>query len=418
MTRLITELQRRGVVKVAAAYALAAWIFIEAGSVLFPTFGASESFFRGYVIFVLIGFVAALILSWFFEFSDGVLQREVSAEEANTSEELKTGSRRVNTAMVVMLAVALCVSLTLNIFGFRNSVVSESVAEDSLSIAVLPFSNISSDPINAVFVDGIHDDLLTKLANVETLRVISRTSVLAYKGTEKNIREIGKELGVHNILEGSVQRVGDRVRINMQLIETATDEHLWARTYDRELTARNIFDIQSEISTQITSALKTTLSDDEMARVTAVPTENIEAYRLFVSGRQNLHQRLYGTIKNARTQFEQAIELDPNYADAYVGLAEAIMLLNINHNDIPMAEAHIDAQAAIDKALEINPNHADAFATQGLIYMQQVKSDPTARAKAEENYKRALKLNPSNARAWMWYSSLGEGMKDYSKALE
>lgn len=404
--------------KVAAAYALAAWIFIEAGSVLLPTFGGSESLFRGYVILVFFVFVTSLILSWFFEFSDGGLQRKGSAASGKLNKLHSNDSRRVNITLVVMLVAALCVSLILNIFGFRDSTNINSRAADSLSIAVLPFSNISNDVNNVVFVDGIHDDLLTKLANVKAFRVISRTSVLAYKDTKKNIREIGKELGAQNILEGSIQRVGDRVRINMQLIESLSDEHLWAQTYDRKLTAKNIFDIQSEISTQITSALKTTLSDEEKARVTAVPTENIDAYRLFVSGRQNLHQRLYSSINIARTQFEQAIKLDPNYIDAYVGLAEAIMLLHINHNAIPPETAQADAQVAIDKAFKLNPDHADAFATQGLIYMQQVKSNPLARAKSEESFQRALELNPSNARAWMWYSSLVERMNDFERALE
>lgn len=418
MIKLISELQRRGVFKVAAAYAFGAWILIESGSVIFPVFGASESFVRGYVIFVAIGFLASLLLAWFYHFSEGRLHREVSAEQSHITGDQDGESRRAIPVLVVTLVAALCISIALNILGSRNPIVSDSVADDSSSIAVLPFTNISNDPSDTIFVDGIHDDLLTKLANVNALRVISRTSVLMYRGTNKNMRDIGRELGAQHILEGSVRRVGDNIRINMQLINASNDEHLWAQTYDRELTAKNIFDIQSEISTQIAGALKATLSDSEWDRVHTVPTENIEAYRLFVSGRQNLHQRRFSTTQSARTQFQQAIELDPNYADAYVGLADAVLLLHINHNDIPEAEALRDSQLSIDKALQLNPSHPDAFATQGLIYMQQSMTDPQARARAEESFKLALKLNPSNARAWMWYSTLEQDIGDYERALE
>jgi hypothetical protein len=204
---------------------------------------------------------------------------------------------------------------------------------------------------------------------------------LAYRDTTKNMRDIGKELGAGTILEGAVLRVGNNVRINMQLIDADTDEHLWAKTFDRELTAKNIFDIQSEISTEIASALKTTLSDDEWIRMAAVPTNNIDAYRLVITGRQNLHQRRNDTIIIAVDQFGQAISQDPYYADAYVGMANGVLLLHINHIAIPADRAFKRAQKSIDMALKLDPQNADAFATQGLLLSQKARkdSDPQAR---------------------------------------
>jgi TolB-like protein/Tfp pilus assembly protein PilF len=419
MSRIISELKRRGVFRVAAAYALASWILIEAGSVLLPTFGAPEWMFRSYVIFVLMGFVISLIAAWYFQITPDGLQREVQAEELPPAAQTPPTSRRLNLAMIAMLVVALIISVSLNIAG-RDTVVDESLADDALSIAVLPFTNRSNDPDNAIFVEGIHDDLLTKLANIDTMRVISRTSVLAYRDTTKNIRDIGIELGAGTILEGAVQRVGNNVRINMQLIDADTDEHLWAKTYDRELTAKNIFEIQSEISTEIASALKTTLSDDELNRMTAVPTDNIDAYRLVIAGRQNLHQRRYDTIIIAVDQFGQAISQDPYYADAYVGMANSVLLLHINHLAIPADRAFKRAQKSIDMALKLDPQNADAFATQGLLLSQKARNnaDPQAWLDAEENYKKSLELNPSNAQTWVWYSSLSEQQNKFAKAIE
>ena len=262
MTTFFEELKRRNVLRVAAAYGVVAWIIIEAGSVLLPTFGASESTFQTYVLVVLVGFLAALILSWIFEVTpEGVkLEKNVDRSESVT---YQTG-RKLNFAIIGLLIIALGISITLNITGVRIS-----PTGDRLSIAVLPFESRSADADNENFADGIHDDLLTRLANISALKVISRTSVMEYRDSTKNIRQIAKELGVGTVLEGAVQRDGDNVRINAQLIDAATDKHLWAKTYDRQLSVQNIFAIQSDISEEIAIA---TLETTQLGMVQTWPT--------------------------------------------------------------------------------------------------------------------------------------------------
>ena len=258
MPSFFEELKRRNVLRVAAAYGVVAWIIIEAGSVLLPTFGASETAFKGYVVVVLAGFLVSLVFAWAFEVTrEGVkLEKNVDRSESITPQ---TG-RTLDFSIIGLLIVALGISVTLNVTGMRTSDYSSAMAVNRLSIAVLPFRSRSMDPENVLFADGIHDDLLTRLANIGALKVISRTSVMEYRDTTKNLRQIGDELGVGTILEGAVQRVGDNVRITAQLIDAETDEHLWAKAYDRQLSMQNIFAIQSEISEEITGALKATLT--------------------------------------------------------------------------------------------------------------------------------------------------------------
>ena len=299
MTSFLAELKRRSVLRVAAAYALVAWIIIEAGSVLLPTFGADEGTFQVYVIVVLAGFLVALVSAWVFEITpDGVkLDKDVVRTESGDRR-----PQRSNYAIIGLLIVALAVSVTFNVTdirgGFRSA--AETSAPMRRSIAVLPFASLSTNPENALFVDGMHDDLLNKLANLGSLKVISRTSVLEYRDTSKNLRQIGQELGVDTLLEGTVQRFGDDVRISVQLIDAATDEHLWAKSYDRQLTMQNIFSIQSEISGAISGALHATLMPRTQERIESIPTEDIRAYSLYVSGRDNLSRRRLETLQEAK----------------------------------------------------------------------------------------------------------------------
>jgi TolB-like protein len=194
------------------------------------------------------------------------------------------------------------------------------------SVAVLPFDNLSGDPDTDPFADGSHDDLVTHISRISSIKTISRTSVLQYRDTTKPISEIAAELGVTAILEGSVQRAGDRVRINAQLIDAATDEHLWFETYDRELTASDIFAVQTEIATSVASALRATLSAGEQRRLRSVPTDNLAAVETHFLGRQLLERRSRESLLAAVEYFEQVVELDPGYALAHSGLADAHML--------------------------------------------------------------------------------------------
>ncbi|MDH3769274.1 MAG: hypothetical protein OES99_12610, partial [Gammaproteobacteria bacterium] len=406
MTSFIAELRRRNVLRVAAAYAVVGWILIEAGSVLLPTFGAPEWFFKVYVLLVVAGFLLTLLLAWILEWTpEGVkLERDVDRSKSVTEQ---TG-HKMNYGIIGLLVAALTISLTLNVTGLRDKKSESLSAGVGSSIAVLPFESISADPENELFTDGIHDDLLTSLANIGALKVISRTSVLEYRNPVRNLREIASELGVDTVLEGSVQRSGNNVRINAQLIDAQTDEHIWAKTYDRELTAKNIFHIQSEISAEITTALKAQLTPEEQGRLVSVPTENLEAYSLSMAGRSNVYKRRLETLTAAREQFQGAIKLDPGYSHAYSGLAESVLLLMINHNVIPYDEAYQLASEALDKALELDPQNADAYASLGLLKMNISKHERSGQelTEAETAFRRAIELSPNHAGTYSWFASL------------
>ena len=276
----------------------------------------------------------------------------------------------------------------------------QGVAEaDSHSIAVLPFDNRSNLEEDEFFVEGIHDDLLTNLAKISSLKVISRTSVSRFKDTQVPIPEIARELGVATIMEGAVQRAGNMVRINVQLIDAKTDEHLWAEIFDRELTTENLFAIQSEISQKIARALKATLSVEEQQRVNERPTDSLPAYSAYQRGRQLMTRRTAETIDKALLEFQRAVELDPNFALAWVGVSESAMLA-LELSDMKRPEAFRLAGEANEKALAINDRLGEAHLARAKLLSYQ----PGSEAEAESAYKLAIELSPGYALAWQWYA--------------
>ena len=391
---LFTELKRRNVFRVGVAYAVAAWLVIQVVETILPAFGFGDSAVRVVVIVVAIGLIPALIFAWVFEFTPEGLKRE---HEVDRSQSItpRTG-QTLDRAIIVVLTLAL-IYFAIDEFVFE----SERGTEIDKSIAVLPFNNRSAIPDDVYFVDGIHDDILTQLANLSGLdKVISRTSTERYRDTTKPMRQIGEELDVVHILEGGVQRAGNRVRINMQLIDANTDKHLWAETYDRELTAENLFAIQSEISHEIVRALHAVLSDEDNERLNSIPTANLDAYEAFVLGRQEMAKRTAEGIHAAKAHFEKAIELDSNYALAYVGLADSHALLP-EYAGANMQDTFAPRQAAIDKALELDPRSGEAYASLAELRMFEERWE-----EAEKYYLKAINLRPNYATSYHWYALL------------
>ena len=267
------------------------------------------------------------------------------------------------------------------------------------SIAIIPFENMSGDEANKPFTTGIHDDLLTHLSRIGSIRTLSRTSMLKYAGTTLSVPEIAAELGVATILEGGVQRSGNRIRINAQLIRADRDEHLWAETYDRELTASNVFEIQSDIARAIADALRATLTEDDERRLASVPTHNIDALDRYFIGRQLLEQRKLVSIEAAIQYFEQVTELDINFALGWSGLADAYMLLPEYSSTVDRAFVDQRAKAAIRKALKLNPDLPEVRASQAWYELRFYEWD-----EAERIFRAALSVYPDNINVLHWLS--------------
>jgi TolB-like protein/Flp pilus assembly protein TadD len=282
------------------------------------------------------------------------------------------------------------------------------------SIAIIPFQNLSQDVANEPFTMGIHDDLLTKVSKIGTIRTISRTSVLRYSGSDKSIPEIAEELGVENVLEGGVQRVGNNVRINVQLIDAATDEHLWAETYDRELSAASIFAIQSEIATAIANALKATLSPDDERRLGSAPTDNLEALEAYFIGKQLADMRREDTITDAIGRFDSAISLDPQFALAHAGLAYAWLLLPEYSATVDRDQVRQEAERATARALELDPDLPEGLTV--MAWNRLIHDYDWATA--ENLLRDALQIHPANTDALHWLSHVVSWQGRHVEALQ
>jgi TolB-like protein/Tfp pilus assembly protein PilF len=353
MSGFFEELKRRKVYRVAAAYIIAAGGIIQLASAAFPAWELPNWALRLVIVLLLLGFPIALILAWAYDItSQGVVATPAPAVPGS--------HRRRNIIMLVLTGVA--VSAAAGFFLLPRV----SAHKCDKSIAVLPFENLSDEKENAYFADGIQDDVLTNLSKVGDLKVISRTSVMPYRGKASNVREIGKTLGVGAVLEGSVRRIGNRVRVNVQLINADTDEHMWAEDYDRDLT--DVFAIQTDLAQQIVRELQAKLSPMEKAQIERRPTQNGEAYLAFVQAHDlsTRPDKFRGDIENAEQLFERATKLDPNFAEAFAGLAWIDNWMY--HTFDPTAARKEKARAAAEEALRLQPNLPEAHLALGFYY--------------------------------------------------
>src|SRR6266571_2366698 len=347
------ELQRRKVYRVAAAYVIAAGFIIQIGSAILPAWELPNWTFRLVVVLLLIGFPIALILAWAFDVTpEGIRATEKTAAE--------THLRR---NMIILAATGVIVSAAAGFFLLPR--VSARMIDKS--IAVLPFENLSGDPDNAYFADGIQDDILTNLSKIGDLKVISRTSVMSYRGSgTRNARDIGKALGVATLVEGSVRRIGNRVRVNVQLINASTDEHIWAEDYDRDLT--DVFAIQTDLAQKIVYTLQAKLSPNEKVRLDRPPTQDPNAYLLFVQAHDyaNRTDMFRDTSLKAEPLFEQAIKLDPNFSLAYAGLS--MVESWAYHSFDPLPARRDKARLNADEALRLQPDLPEGHLALGFSY--------------------------------------------------
>ena len=417
MLSLFAELKRRNVFRVAVAYLALAWLATEVVGTLFPAFGIPDWGIRLVVIVFALGFLPALIISWVYELTPEGIKREKDVVRDVSITHLT--AKRLDVFTIGLIVVAIAFILfdrmwlaprlerapapdTAAEIGSVQTAVSKPGAPQysSNSIAVLPFANRSANPDDVFFVDGIHDDLLTYVSQISDLKVISRTSVMEYRDTLKKIPEIAQELGVTNLLEGGVQRAGDHVRINVQLIDAKTDEHVWSNIYDRELTAANVFAIQSEIALAIAEALRATLTPEEEERIQSVPTNDLIALEAYFLGRQLLAKRNVPALAEAIARFGEAVARDPKFALAHVGLADSTRLHSGYSAMGPdeRKQALSRAREAVERALALNPMLGEAYAAMGSLFLREGKPE-----EAEAAFKRAIDLNPNYAPAYQWY---------------
>jgi TolB-like protein/Flp pilus assembly protein TadD len=366
----LTELKRRKVYRVAVAYAVVAWLLIQAASILFPTFEAPPWVMKVVVSALLLGFPVALILAWAFEITpEGIVRPE---EETPRVAKTRKPSRKW-LVLVVTAAVLAAGLLAFQFMRARGSSSTEFQQKQSAptatadkSVAVLPFENLSSDKENAFFAQGIQDEIITTLSRISGLRVISRTSTARYASAPENLPEIGRQLRVSNVLEGSVQKVGDRVHINVQLIQADTDAHLWAQSYDRQL--NDIFSMEAEVAKSIADSLRTTLSPQEKARVEAKPTDNADAYVLYLRARdyQTRPDNLLQDFQSAVNLYDQAIKLDPKFALAHARLSASTSTLY--HFYEPTQAWKQKAHAEAIESLRLQPNLGEGHLALGLYF--------------------------------------------------
>ena len=399
---IFRELKRRNVFRVAIAYAIVAWLLVEVTATTFPILKLPDWSVTLVTALVLVGFPLALIFAWAFEITPEGLKKEKDVDRSHSMTHM-TG-RKLDFVIILVLAVALVFFASTHQWsGERESVGNPDVAKIAVggeqTIAVLPFVNMSDDPGNEYFSDGISEELLNVLVKVEGLRVASRTSSFAFKDKDVSIPSIAKELNVDHVLEGSVRKAGNTVRVTAQLVDVHTDKHLWSETYDRQL--EDIFAIQDEISGRIVQALMDTLGAGDQGAMapTQKPTESLEAYELYLRGRYFWQRRGEDNIRRAIDLFKQTTKLDPQFARAWSSLAAAHITLPTYSAALRSEHYPLSVDAA-RKALALDDSLAEAHAVLGDVarLMDRKWAD------SEAHYVSAIASEPKNATAHLWYA--------------
>ena len=416
----LNELKRRNVLRVGAAYVVSSWLLIQVAETIFPLFGYGDTPARLIVIVLGIAFIPSMILAWVFEITPEGLKKDADVDRGQLT--TRTAGKKLDRIILVVLAVAL------GYFAFdkfildpardaelveettqkvRTDVLVESYGDKS--IAVLPFVNMSSDPEQEYFSDGISEELLNVLAKVPGLRVISRSSAFSFKGKDIAIPMVAEQLNVAHVLEGSVRKSGNRVRITAQLIEARSDTHLWSETFDRELD--DIFAVQDEIAAIIVAMLKVELAlvDGETVQPTVIKAANSGAYDAYLRGRELVYQR--SNLDQAAEHLERSLRLDNNFAPAHAQLAIATLLM-VDHGLLNLEDAKRVAKSQLDRADELEPNLAETYAGRALL--AGFTGDP----EAEIRYARkALALNPSYIDAMNWLRGGLETLGRYEESI-
>jgi TolB-like protein/Flp pilus assembly protein TadD len=406
MPSLFAELKRRNVLRAAAFYAAVAWLLVQIATQVFPFFDVPNWAVRWIVIAALIGFPFTLAFAWFYEFTPEGLKRE--SEIAHLPSIPRATGKKLDRWIIAVLAVAVVLLLTNNFtLRMRGAGMGETVS--AKSIAVLPFVNMSGDAQTDYFSDGITDEILNALAQIPGLKVAARTSAFAFKGKAQDLRKIGETLGVASVLEGSVQRSGDDVRITAQLIDTRDGYHRWSQKYDRKLTS--IFEVEDEISKAIANELQVALGGDAQAPLVKQATNDPKAHELYLRALTQMGGRGAGLV-TATQSFEEAVALDPGYAAGWAGLSQTYELLPW-YDLAPWLSSLAKAEAAARRALALDPDLAEAHTALANVQRDRLEFVP-----AEQEYRRALELGAGSAETRNQFAQLLGALGRFDEAIE
>jgi TolB-like protein/Tfp pilus assembly protein PilF len=417
MNSFFRELKQRKVYRVALGYAVVAWLAIQISATVMPAYHAPEWILPTFITVIALGFPVALVLAWAFEVKGGVIEK--TPEPAGT---LSTANKR---RVWLLAAVGLLIS-AFAVGGYwlghpsrKAAIASESSpaampAVREKSIAVLPFENLSRDPDNAYFAEGIKDEILTKLATVRDLKLISRTSTAKYQSKRDNLKTVAQELGVSTVLEGAVQKAGDKVRVNVQLIDARADTHLWAKSYDRDL--KDVLAVESEVSQEIADALQANISPSESHGLASARTHDTEAYDLFLRGEYEFHQAESSLAADAFDRadafYRQALAHDPNFAEAAAELARNRLWRHWQVSPLAPAELE-EVKSLIDRALALAPNSPEAHYVLGLFFYWGHRQYEVALVE----FNRALELQPNNALARQYCAYVYRRRGEWERSL-
>ena len=399
-----SELKRRNVYKVAITYAVVAWLLVQVGSILFPTFEVPSWVMKVYVTAIAAGFPVALVMAWAFELTPQGLKRTEVADAAQEH------SARGGWIAVIVITTALSLGLfLLGRYTASQAAPRERGVATQRSVAVLPFENLSDDKSNAYFATGIQDEILTRLAKLNELKVISRTSTAQYQSKPANPGEIGKQLGVAHLLEGSVQKVGEQVRVNVQLINAQNDAHVWADTYDRKLT--DIFAVETEIAKSIAEQLQARLTGHEQEALALKPTSNPEAYDAYLRGLAAESESLLTVypFQKAISFYKRAIKLDPDFAIAWARLSRMYSLLYGSFGD-----RLGDAKGALERAQALQPNAPETLLALGYYQNDELREYDHAR----KTFLRVATLLPGNSEVPASLASIARRQGQWDKVTD
>jgi TolB-like protein/Tfp pilus assembly protein PilF len=407
---IFTELKRRNVYRAAVAYGVVAWFLTQLTTQVFPFFEIPNSAVRFVVIALAVGFPIAMLLSWIYEFTpEGVVRTEDLQPAQARSIQRATG-RILDFIIIGALLMVIAMLIVGRLPFYRQT--AESISQKS--IAVLPFENLSEEKANAYFAEGIQNEILTRLATVRDLKVISRTSTMKYQSKPDNLKTVAQELGVSTILEGAVQKAGDKVRVNVQLIDARADTHLWGKSYDRDF--KDVLEVQSEVSQEIAEALQANLSPSESRALASVRTPDTEAYDLFLRGEYEFHQAESSLARDALDRadgfYQQALARDPNFIEAAAELTRSRLLRHWLVAPLTPRELE-EVKSIIDRALALAPNSPEAHFALGLFFYWGHRQYENALTE----FNRALELQPNNADAWAYCAWVYRRRGEWERSL-